>query len=265
MMEHLDYLSINRKLWNERTRHHLASDFYDVDRFLKGANSLKQIELDLLGDVTGKTILHLQCHFGQDSLSLARMGGTVTGVDLADEAIKAARSLSEQMDAKARFICCDIYDLPNHLNEKFDIVFTTYGTIGWFPDLDKWAALIANYLQPGGSLIFADFHPVVWMFDSSFSNIQYSYFNVGPIIEQEEGTYADAGAAISLQSVGWNHPLDEVIAALLRHGLALQHFREYDHSPYNVFSNMVEVAPGKFQLTGKEGKLPLVYSLVCIK
>ncbi len=163
MKDPVDYIAKNKTSWNDKTDHHYNSAFYDVDGFLKGKNSLNEIELKLLGDVSGKTILHLQCHFGMDSISLARMRAVVTGVDLSDKAIGKANELAQQTNAAATFVCCDIYDLPNHLNKQFDIVFTSYGTIGWLPDIDKWAAIVSTYLKPGGKFIFADFHPVVWM------------------------------------------------------------------------------------------------------
>jgi SAM-dependent methyltransferase len=175
-----NYIEINRRSWNNRTDTHLASAFYDVPGFLKGNSSLKDIELHLLGDVTGKSILHLQCHFGQDTLSLSRLGATVTGVDLSDKAIENAERLAKETGLPADFICCDIYDLPNYLDTTFDIVFTSYGTIGWLPDLDKWANIIARYLKPDGRFIFVEFHPVVWMFDNDFEKVAYNYFNDAP-------------------------------------------------------------------------------------
>jgi SAM-dependent methyltransferase len=260
-----NYVEINKKLWNERTGLHVGSAFYDMEAFLAGKSSLKQIELDLLGDVAGKSVLHLQCHFGQDTLSLARMGADVTGVDLSDRSICKATELSQQLGLPAKFICCDIYDLPQHLDREFDIVFTTYGTVGWLPDLSLWANLIARYLKPGGELIFADFHPVVWMFNSAFTEVEYSYFNKDAIVETEQGTYTDKSAPIALESVGWNHSLDEVLQNLLNAGLIINEFREYDYSPYDCFANMKEVAPGKYHITSLEGKLPLVYSIRAVK
>ena len=172
-----NYIEINRQSWNSRLESHLRSDFYDVAGFLNGKSSLNSFELELLGDVTGKSILHLQCHFGQDTLSLARMGAKVTGVDLSDKAIAEANRLAQQMHLDATFICCDIYDLLNHLDHQFDIVFTSYGTIGWLPDLSKWANIVSRFLKPGGNFVFVEFHPVVWMFDDEFDKIGYNYFN----------------------------------------------------------------------------------------
>ncbi|MDR6196042.1 class I SAM-dependent methyltransferase [Siphonobacter sp. SORGH_AS_0500] len=260
----MDYLEKNRNSWNQRTLYHLKSDFYDLEGFLKGASSLKSIELDLLGDVQDQSILHLQCHFGQDSLSLARMGAWVTGVDLSDIAIYSAQSLAVQMNLlNAEFICSDVYDL--RLNQQFDVVFTSYGVIGWLPDMDRWAEVIARHLKPGGKLVFVEFHPVVWMFNENFRYLQYSYFNKEAIEEVISGTYADPEAPITTETVGWNHSLSEVMGNLLRHGLQIQSFEEFDYSPYNCFSETVEVEPGKFQIQPYEGKIPLVYALKAIK
>ncbi|HTO16816.1 MAG TPA: class I SAM-dependent methyltransferase [Edaphocola sp.] len=162
-----DNININRNSWNNRTETHLKSEFYDLDGFMKGKISLNDIELNLLGDIKGKSILHLQCHFGQDTISLSRLGAHVTGVDLSYKAIESAKQIAKDMHSSARFICCDLYDLPNHLNKTFDIVFTSYGTIGWLPDLDKWAKIISKFLKPNGQFVIVEFHPVVWMFDDN--------------------------------------------------------------------------------------------------
>lgn len=260
------YLDLNRALWNARTGPHLASDFYGVEAFKAGQSSLNRIELDLLGDVTGLRILHLQCHFGQDSLSLAHLGAQVTGVDLSDEAIAAARRLSTEIGVAAEFICCDVHDLPQHLPaDQFDVVFTSYGVLGWLPDLSRWAALVSRYLRPGGRLVLAEFHPVVWMFDNDFTRLQYSYFNTGPIEETEVGTYADRAAGIVHQSVTWNHSLSEVIGSLLGQGLQLTDFQEYDYSPYNCFAHTVAQPDGTFRISPLGDQAPLVYSVVAAK
>jgi SAM-dependent methyltransferase len=265
METEIDYLEKNRQLWNARTDVHLTSEFYALDNFLKGKSSLNSIELDLLGDLERKSVLHLLCHFGQDSISLARLGATVTGVDLSDNAIAKARELSSQTGVAAEFICSDIYDLPNHLEKKFDVIFTSYGTIGWLPDLDKWAKVVAQFLKPGGKFVFAEFHPVVWMFDNALEKVAYSYFNREAIIETENGTYADQNSAIALESVGWNHDLGEVLGSLLKNGLELKTFEEFDYSPYNVFPNMTEPEPGKFRVAHLDGKIPLVYALTAVR
>jgi SAM-dependent methyltransferase len=260
-----NYIELNRQSWNARTGVHIASDFYDVDGFLKGASSLNDIELGLLGDVAGKRILHLQCHFGQDTLSLARLGADVTGIDLSDRAIDEARKLNEKLDLSAEFICCNLYDLPQHLDAKFDIVFTSYGTISWLPDLQKWAEIVARFLKPGGRFVFVEFHPVVWMFDDDFKEFKYSYFNRGAIVETGSGTYADQSAPIETHDVGWNHPLNEVIGNLLRAGLKIEHFQEYDYSPYACFKTVEKIGEKKFVIPQLGGKIPMVYSIVATR
>lgn len=260
-LSHDNYLNINRRLWNGRTQHHYQSKFYDNAGFIAGKNTLNDIELPLLGNLQGKTVAHLQCHFGQDSLSMARMGASVTGIDLSDEAIKIATQQAQLIGMPARFIVSDVYGIDPSLDNSFDIVFSSYGTIGWLPDMQRWAAVVARLLKPGGHFVFAEFHAAVWMFDNDFTHVAYSYFNREQIIETETGTYADRDADLSLQSVTWNHDLGEVLQSLLDAGLHLQVFREYDYSPYNCLANMVDTGDGKFMIKGMEGKLPLVYAL----
>ena len=257
-----NYLEINRKSWNERVDAHYASEFYDVEGFLKGKSSLNDIELELLGNVEGKKILHLQCHFGQDSISLARMGASVTGVDLSDKAIAKARELAEKTNTDAQFICCDLYDSPLHLDEKFDLIFTSYGTIGCLPDIDKWAKIVAQFLKPKGQFVLVEFHPLVWMFDDNFEKIQYRYFHTEPIVEQESGTYADRGADIQGENITWNHGLEEVVNSLIQNDISIQSLTEYDYSPYCCFQHAVEMAPKKFRIAHLEDKIPMVYAIV---
>lgn len=265
-MEHLpDYISLNKQTWNEKTDIHIESEFYDVAGFLKGKSTLNAIELELLGDVSNKKILHLQCHFGQDTITFSRMGAKAIGVDLSDKAIDRAREFATQLNLDTTFVCCDIYDLPNHLDEKFDIVFTSYGTIGWLPNLTKWASVISHFLKPGGQFIMADFHPVVWMYDDNFKEVFYSYFNIEPIVEEISGTYADKSSTITTKSVGWNHPTSEVLNALIQSGLEINLFNEYDYSPYNCFNETEEFEKGKFRIKHLKNKIPMVFSLVATK
>jgi SAM-dependent methyltransferase len=260
-----NYIEINRESWNKKTEIHIKSDFYEHEAFLKGKSSLNSIELDLLGDIKGKSILHLQCHFGQDTISLSRLGATVTGVDLSNIAIEQAKQIAEETQANAEFICCDIYDLPNHLNKQFDIVFTSYGTIGWLPDLNKWAAIVAQFLKPDGKFVFVEFHPVVWMFDYDFEKIGYNYFNTGAIVETESGTYADKKADIHRQTVSWNHSLSEVINSLIKNGLEIQSFDEFDYSPYNCFNNTLEIEVKKFRIKHLDNKIPMLFAIAATK
>lgn len=260
-----NYLEINRSLWNAKTEHHVQSEFYDLHAFKNGKDSLIGPEAEFLENIEGKHILHLQCHFGQDSLSLARRGAKVTGLDLSDAAIVKAIELNTELGLDAKFVCSDVYSTREKITDTFDIVYTSYGTIGWLPDIDLWANVVSNSLKENGKLVFAEFHPVVWMFDSGFKHIEYSYFNRDAIIENAEGTYADRNAEIQEQEVSWNHALTEVISALLDHGLKISTFKEYDYSPYNCFNNMVQIAENRYQIKGSEGKLPMMYAIVAQK
>ena len=260
-----DYKDVNKQTWNNKVDVHVASDFYNVSDFINGKNSVPEIDLELLGEIKDKTILHLQCHFGQDTLSLARLGAKCTGVDLSDKAIEKAQELNKELGLDAKFICCDVYDSPNHLNEKFDIVYISYGTIGWLPDLDKWAKVISHFLKPNGKLVFVEFHPVLWMFDDDFTKIKYHYHNEKPIVEEYSGTYADKNAEIETDYIGWNHSLSEVFQSLMNNGLQLEHFEEYDYSNYNCFNETVEFEPNKFRIKHLDNKIPMMFSLVARK
>ena len=258
----MDYLSVNRNAWDTRTDQHLDSDFYDVEGWLEGATSLKGIELPLLGDLAGQRVLHLQCHFGQDTLSMARMGADVTGLDLSPRAIEEANKLAARAGLKATFVEGDVYAAPTLIEGKFDTIFVSYGTIGWLPDIKRWAKVIAHFLAPGGRFVFVEFHPALWMLDENFEAIKWRYFNGDPVVE-EEGTYTDVAEEKPQAMITWNHGLGEVIGALLEEQLTLKHVAEYDYSPYAIFGDKgVERVPGEHVIKGYENLLPLVYSLV---
>ena len=260
-----EYYKINQKSWDNQVDIHLESEFYDMKGFLAGKTSLKEIELSLLGNISGKTILHLQCHFGQDSISLAKMGAKVTAVDISPKAIETAKELNIKMGTDVEFICSNIYDVETLLNNQFDMVFISYGTIIWLPDLDKWAKIISNYLKQNGELLFIDFHPVILMLDDDFQKINYSYFNREPIIETYTGTYANQSADLVQGYVTWNHSLSETFSCLKRNDLEIVEFLEFDYSPYNCFKNLVEISSGKFQVKGYENKFPMVMAIKCLK
>lgn len=261
----LNYLQINKKSWNNKVDVHLASDFYFVEEFIAGRTSLNAPELELLGDINGKKILHLQCHFGQDSISLARMGAQVTAVDLSDKAIAEARKLADKCGVKVNFIESDVYDLPNLLHEEFDIVFTSYGVIGWLPDMKKWAKVIASFMKNEARFVMVEFHPVVWMFDDDFTYIKYPYSSKEPIVETYEGTYANQSAELSQEYVMWNHSIAEVMQGLIDNGLLVSGFQELDWSPYACFKKTVEFEKGKYKIPGLQDKIPLIYSVLAIK
>ena len=260
-----EYFEANKELWNQRTVVHKDSSFYNLAGFKNGETVLTPIELKELGDVGGKTILHLQCHFGMDSLDWARRGALVTGVDLSDNAIQEATQLNKELGLNARFVCCNVYDTSLYVKEFFDIVFTSYGTIGWLPDLQPWANMIAERLKPGGVFYMADFHPVLWMFDDDFTHIKYSYENKEVIVTESEGTYTDRNADIKAKEYGWNHSISDLLNALIQAGLSINSFNEFLFSPYPCFRNTVEVEKGRWHIKGLEGKIPMMYSLKAVK
>ncbi len=259
------YKDINKKAWNCKTPIHIDSEFYDNNSFLEGRNTLQDIELEMLGDIKGKNILHLQCHFGQDSISLARMGANVTAVDLSEKAIESAIIFSKQLGVDVDFICSDIYDLPEILDKKFDIVFTSYGVIGWLPDIKEWGRLVSNYLKKDGQFVFVEFHPLVWIFDDDFQKVAYDYFDIGEIIETFTGTYADRNADVSYSTVSWNHSLSEVMSSLINGGIEIKQFKEFDYSPYACFKNTVEIEKNKFKIKHLEHSIPMLYAIEGLK
>ena len=238
----------NRALWNQWTDLHVDSTFYGVDRFLAGENTLTPMEREALGDVRGKSLLHLQCHFGMDTLSLARMGARVTGVDLSDQAVAAGQKLAAQMGIEADFIRSDVLALAGRWQEAFDIVFTSHGTICWLKELDTWAGIIAESLKPGGFFYIVDTHPLALMLDEEGKGLTYPYFNRGRVIEiQEKGTYAVPDADLVAPSFTWSHGLAEIIGPLLRAGLRLVNFEEFDFHTQNCFAFLEESEPGKYR------------------
>ncbi|PRQ02449.1 Magnesium-protoporphyrin O-methyltransferase [Enhygromyxa salina] len=258
-----DYLEHNREHWDAMVDAHWESDFYDVPGWLAGKDSLGPIELSMLPDsLDGKRLLHLQCHFGQDTLSLARRGAMVTGVDLSARAIDRANELAALAKLEGTFVHSDVYGLPGALDAAgaFDLVFTSWGTIGWLPDLQKWSKVVDHFLAPGGALVLAEFHPMVWMYGDDRSKFEHSYFNRGPITESSDTSYS-GNAKPKTTNLGWNHPFGEVLGALIDRGFILEAFEEYDYTEISCFSDCVEVAPGRYQLKGLEGILPLAYAL----
>ncbi|MBU2491467.1 MAG: class I SAM-dependent methyltransferase [Bacteroidetes bacterium] len=259
------YFEANKNAWNSKTPVHIGSEFYDVKNFKKGQTSLKFIELEELGDVKGKSILHLQCHFGMDSLSLARMGAKVTGIDISDKAIEEAKKLNDELNLDAEFVCCNIFDLPKIINKKFDIVFTSYGVIGWLPELNEWGKIISHFLNPNGIFYMVEFHPFIWMFDDEFKFFQYSYFMTEPIKETYSGTYADKNADIQNTSYGWNHTFSEILNSLIKQGLEIKFLNEFPFSTYNCFSNMEKIGVDKYVFENHKDIIPYLYSIKAIK
>lgn len=258
------YIEVNRASWNQRAETHFDSEFYDVESFLKGKSSLNPIELDILGNIKGKSLLHAMCHFGQDTLSLARLGAITTGVDISDVAIKKAKELSKEIGISSRFVNCDFYSIPKNLGDQFDIFFSSYGVIGWLDDLERWAITAAKHTKKGGRLILVEFHPVIWMYDDDFEFIQYNYFKADTIAT-EEASYTEKESADKNQFYSWNHSLSEVIGSLIKAGFKIEKFKEYNYSPYDCFRHTKKLDEGKYIIKKFGNKIPMVYALEAIK
>ena len=260
-----EYLEQNREMWNETTPIHERSEFYNVAGFKAGRCTLKHIELEEVGDITGKSLLHLQCHFGLDTLSWARRGATVTGVDFSEESIKTAIRLSEETGIKAKFLCTDIYALPDVLKGEFDIVFTSYGVLSWLSDLTKWAEIIGHFLKPGGFFYIVEIHPFSWVFNDSREvtgpEVYYPYFHSPePMKFESEGDYADPDAVIANDThYEWTHSMGDVINSLIQAGLKIEFLHEFPYTCWRQFPFMKKHEDGWWRIEGD--KVPLAFSL----
>lgn len=269
-------LQLNRTHWDEATRIHTRGNVYGIDDFRAGGCRLHRVELEEVGDVRGKRLLHLQCHFGLDTLSWARRGARVTGVDLSPEAIDFARGLARETNLDAEFVCSDVYAVEAALDrpQGFDIVFTSYGALNWLPDLQPWARLIARYLAPGGFFYVVEQHPTSRMFpiDSDMPQVGtfrpiFPYFH-DPAGVRYSGTadYADPNATHAVDSHEWQHSLGDIVNALLQAGLRLDFLHEFPYCAWEVVAGVqpVEVfssAHAYYARPASEVQLPLMFSL----
>ena len=259
------WFEANRRRWDERVPIHYRSSFYDVAGFLAGASSLEPHELAEVGDVGGKSLLHLQCHFGLDTLSWARLGARVTGLDFSGEGIRAARELAAEADISAEFVEANLYDAPAALaGRAFDIVYTGKGALIWLPDLDRWAEVVAGLLAPGGLCYVLDMHPVGYLFDEREPVLDpcFRYFSVPePRRWDEPGSYADPDAATRYnESYEWSYTIGSVVTAIARAGLVVEFLHEFDHTVYRAFPFMRR--EGRvWKLPAGSADLPLMFSI----
>jgi SAM-dependent methyltransferase len=267
-------LRSNRDLWNAWTKIHVGSAFYDVESFRNGDHPIRvaDYERDEIGSVEGKTLLHLQSHFGLDTLSWARLGATVTGVDFSDEAIAAARDLATELGIPSTFIRSDLYGLPEELDQQFDIVYTSCGVLGWLPDIARWGRVAAHFVRPGGFLYLTEIHPVANVFENEGVEtgelrLEYPYWShAEPLRFEVKGSYADRDAPTEgLVEYGWDHSLGEIVTALADAGLRLEFLHEFDFVRWPI-DFLVEGADGRFRMpAGSKGQLPLFFSLKATK
>lgn len=258
-----EWFAANRAKWDERVPIHMASDLYDVDGFRAGRESLRPFEVGEVGDVTGKRLVHLQCHFGQDSLGWARHGASVTGLDFSSEGVEAANALAHELELDARFVCANVYDAFAALgSQTFDIVYTGLGAINWLPDLRRWAEVVASLVEPGGFLYLSEFHPFSDVFAEDDLTVVNPYFTDEPWIDDGPGSYADRAApTVHNRSYERDNPLSAVVSTLIDVGLRIELLHEHDYTLAPRWPFLVVHDDGTYHFPDGMPSLPLMYSL----
>ncbi|MCI4352648.1 MAG: class I SAM-dependent methyltransferase [Thermoplasmata archaeon] len=257
-------MNINRHKWDESVPLHVASRAYDVPSFLRGRSTLRPLEIKELGPVRGRSLLHLQCHFGLDTLSWARRGARVTGVDFSLPAIRAARRMAREAGVQARFLQSNLYELTEVIDERFDIVYTGKGALCWLPDIEGWAEVVARVLKPGGRFFLLEDHPIAELFTNDTATgfeLKNRYFGGQAIREEFDGTYATDAKMKFRVSYSWIHPVSTIVNALVERGLSIDSVKEYSYSYWHRYRAMVEDRHGWWHLTKSEGQIPLMLSL----
>ena len=267
------YFEANKNLWDEFAKLHYEteSEGYSVKSFLEGQTTLKSYELKEMGNVKGKSLLHLQCHFGLDTLSWAREGAVVTGIDISSEGVRLAKLLAKQAKLEAHFIESNIYDLPKVLSEKFDIVYTSIGILCWLNDLKEWGKIIAHFLKPGGFFYIAEIHPFSMVFDNETKDIKnlelyYDYFHdPKPFEFLADGSYASDKKIEPIKEYEWAHSMSDIINSLIEAGLRIEFLNEYPFSVWEQFPFAEREPDGFFHLKNQKAEIPLLFTLKAVK
>ncbi|HYT00856.1 MAG TPA: class I SAM-dependent methyltransferase [Thermoplasmata archaeon] len=264
-----DPFDLNRKWWDEAVGIHVrseGSEGYDVPGFKRGRSALLSVEREEVGDVRGKRLLHLQCHFGLDTLSWARLGAEVTGVDFSEKGIAQAKALAAELQIRARFLLSNVYDLPRSLNEEFDIVFSSIGVINWLPDLAAWAKIVARYVRPGGFFYLIDAHPFARIFyderDATDLRVAYPYWRPHPFHVEEDGTYADKGAHFENRvTIEFSHTMGTIVDTIIDAGMSLDFLHEFPFCEWEMFPFMEKGGDGYYRLHDGPDRIPLLFSI----
>jgi len=273
-----DYLEVNLANWDDRALLHPHSTGYDLDRFRRDEAAVSDVvrfDLPRLGSISGLEVVHLQCHIGTDTLSLARQGATLTGLDFSPVAIEAATTLANETGAEITYVCSDVYNAVEVLGAmRFDMVYTGIGAIGWLPSIQRWATTVAGLLRAGGQLFIREGHPTLWAMDDPRPDgllvIRYPYFETeAPSVWEGAETYVEASRPLAhTTTMEWNHGLGEIMTALIDNGLSLTQFVEHDTVPYMALGEYMEAhptLPGEFWLKEGRERLPLSYTLQATK
>eukprot|EP00435_Cladocopium_sp_Y103_P078475 s1_g2214.t1 len=269
------WLELNKASWNERAPIHVNSSMhgYDLDAFKAGRSTLVNGELNAIDDVTGKELVHLQCHFGLDTLSWARAGAKVTGLDFSETAISAAQDIAAEIGVDAEFVVSNVYDAAKVLGRQYDIVYTGIGAICWLPDIDAWAQVMADLVKPGGEFYFVEFHPIEWIWDEYLKHDAhsltpgYDYFTPKQgLALHEPGSYANRDAVTEHNdTVQWNHNLGEVVTALIKAGLRITELKEHDTTMVKVWDFLEDAGNGLYRMPADRTNLPFMYTLRAVK
>jgi SAM-dependent methyltransferase len=271
-----DYAELNRASWDERAPAHAASRDYAVDQFASDPGHLSEVvrfDLPLLGDIGGLRCIHLQCHIGTDTVSLARLGADMTGLDFSPASLAQARRIARLAGADVRFVEAAVYDAPGALGpELFDLVYTGIGALCWLPDIARWARVVAGLLRPGGRLFIREGHPVLWALDDPRPDgllaVEYPYFErEEPMVFDEGGTYVETDAVFTHNRTHeWNHGLGEIVTALMAAGMDLTGLVEHDSVPWDALPGQMEpVGGGEWRLADRPWRLPHTYTLQAIR
>jgi ubiquinone/menaquinone biosynthesis C-methylase UbiE len=261
-----EYMESNRALWDKWTPIHERSEMYDLQGFKQGGVRVYEFEREEVGNVSGKTLLHLQCHFGIDTLSWARLGARVTGADFSERSIDLARDVAAELGIDASFVRANVYDLPDILEGEFDVVYTGRGAIFWLPDIRRWAQVAAHFVKPGGIFYIYEIHPFVHALDDESSDLRlrYPYFeHVEPLAFDVHGSYADPTAKVEHdKEYRWSHGLGEIVSALAEAGLRIEVVREFPWCDSKMIAMLELRDDGRWWLPhSTSGELPLMFSL----
>jgi SAM-dependent methyltransferase len=271
-----DYRVVNRANWDERVPVHVASEFYSVDQLAADSTALTSVvrfDVPRLGDITGQRGVHLQCHIGTDTISLARLGAHMTGLDFSAAAITEARRLAARAGIESDFVEAEVYAAVDMLGAaRFDLVYTGIGALCWVPEIRRWAAVVAGLLAPGGRLFLREGHPVLWAIDERHTDrlvIDYPYFETAePIVFEDPKTYVEGDARLEhAVTLSWNHGLGEIVSALLDEGLVLTQLVEHDSVPWEALPGQMDQTGElrEWQLVERRERLPLTYTLQAVK
>ena len=264
----MTFLDTNRASWDERADIHIEdlTGSYGIERFLAGEDVLFPIEAAEIGDVAGLRVLHLQCHIGLDTLCLARRGADVTGLDFSASALRHARDLAEKTGLPARFVLGGVYDAPALCSTDFDLVYTTWGTINWLPDIRGWGKVVATVLKPGGSLYFADDHPSFALMEEAdrrpVPTLNWRTPSTLPLESAASETHTgDPRPLVNRRNFEWIHPLSDILMALIDHGLAIERISEHEALPWRMLPVMEKGPDRLYRLPPGLPRMPLAVSI----